>query len=263
MSQVLTLQSIKKSSVGRVLKKIARPVLPGWVDAGRFIVQAPHLRSMLQRAARESSSPIESVLNAGAGEGLYSRLLFAFDGAKQILEVDVSLDVDARRIADKRQRLMTASLTALPVASDSFDLILCSEVLEHIVDDESALSELVRVLKTGGCLLISVPTPPAVFDPAHVREGYRREQLQTMLEAHSLELLDTRFCMYAIFRVFLKTYRQGYVPRAVVFFLSWLDRLTRVGRPMDLMMLARKPEPPTIRTQSRLRIEHLESFAAC
>src|ERR1700741_2642357 len=109
MSQALTLQTIKKSSVGRVLKKIAGPVLPGWVDAGRYIVQAPHLRRMLQ-VARESS-PIDSILNAGAGEGLYSPLLIEFSDARQIVEIDVSLG--ARRITDKRQRFMSGSLTAL------------------------------------------------------------------------------------------------------------------------------------------------------
>src|ERR1041384_5163354 len=197
MSQVLTLQTIKKSSVGRVLKKIARPVLPGWVDAGRFIVQTPHFRSLLQRVARETPY-VETILNAGAGEGLYSPLLIKFSNAKQIVELDASFG--GRHLTDPRQRLVTASLTALPVPSDSVDLILCSEVLEHIDADERALSELARVLSSGGWLLISVPKPPAVYDPAHVREGYQPEDLRAMLEEYDLEVVDIQFCMHAIFR---------------------------------------------------------------
>jgi SAM-dependent methyltransferase len=237
MSQVLTLQTIKKSPVGRVLRKIARPMLPGWVDAGRFIVQAPHLRGMLQKVARETAR-VETILNAGAGEGLYSSLLTEISNAKQILELDASFGL--RHLSDPRQRLMTASLTALPLPGDSVDLILCSEVLEHIDADEQALSELARVLSGGGWLLISVPKPPAVYDPAHVREGYKPEDLRAMLEAHDLEVLDIQFCMHAIFRFFLRTYRQGYVPRFLVFTLGWLDRLAPLGEPMDVIMLARK-----------------------
>ena len=45
-------------------------------------------------------------------------------------------------------------------------------MLEHIADDGAALDELRRVLAPGGWLLIAVPTPPAAYDPNHVREGY-------------------------------------------------------------------------------------------
>ncbi len=46
----------------------------------------------------------------------------------------------------------------LPFPDDSLDRIVCSEVLEHIWDDEQAISELVRVLKPGGRMAVTVPT---------------------------------------------------------------------------------------------------------
>ncbi|MGZ8763786.1 MAG: class I SAM-dependent methyltransferase, partial [Acidimicrobiia bacterium] len=46
----------------------------------------------------------------------------------------------------------------LPFPDDSLDRIVCSEVLEHIWDDERAISELVRVLKPGGRMAVTVPT---------------------------------------------------------------------------------------------------------
>ena len=48
-------------------------------------------------------------------------------------------------------------LTGLSYTSDSFDLLICNHVLEHIPDDRTALSEIHRVLRPGGRALISVP----------------------------------------------------------------------------------------------------------
>jgi SAM-dependent methyltransferase len=239
MSEVLLLQALKKSRVGTVLKKVARPILPGWVDAGRLIVQGPHLRRMLQQVASESPLT-ENILNAGAGEGLYSDLLLEFRDARQILELDSSYQQCFRTADDGRQQFLAASLTTLPLADQTMGLVLCSEVLEHIQQDETALYELARVLAPRGWLLISVPTPPAVFDPAHVREGYTLNDLTRLLEKNGFEMVDVKFCMHAVFRFFLRSYRRGWVPRAAVFVLSWLDRGFPLGPPLDLMILARK-----------------------
>ena len=48
--------------------------------------------------------------------------------------------------------------TGLPFADDTFDYIICSEVMEHIPDDSAAAAELTRVLKPGGTLAVTVPT---------------------------------------------------------------------------------------------------------
>ena len=45
----------------------------------------------------------------------------------------------------------------LPFEDGVFDLVICSEVLEHVVHHRSAVSEVVRVLKRGGHLVVSVP----------------------------------------------------------------------------------------------------------
>ena len=53
--------------------------------------------------------------------------------------------------------LASAGITDLPFADNSFDVVICSEVLEHISDDRKALHELARVLRPGGHLVVSVP----------------------------------------------------------------------------------------------------------
>ncbi len=58
---------------------------------------------------------------------------------------------------DKSLRFMPANALALPFEDDSFDKVICSEVLEHIPDYQGVLKELKRVLKPTGVLAVSVP----------------------------------------------------------------------------------------------------------
>jgi SAM-dependent methyltransferase len=52
---------------------------------------------------------------------------------------------------------VVASITDLPLTENSFDTIICTEVLEHVSDTYTAFGELARVLRPGGHLVISVP----------------------------------------------------------------------------------------------------------
>lgn len=48
-------------------------------------------------------------------------------------------------------------ITAIPENDDTFDLIVCYHVLEHVTDDKSAMKELYRILKPTGTLLVQTP----------------------------------------------------------------------------------------------------------
>ena len=50
-----------------------------------------------------------------------------------------------------------ADIVDLPFEDNSFDIIICNHVLEHIVDDRKAMSELYRVMKSGGWGIVQVP----------------------------------------------------------------------------------------------------------
>ena len=50
-----------------------------------------------------------------------------------------------------------ADIVDLPFEDNSFDVIICNHVLEHIVDDIKAMSELYRVMKSGGWGIVQVP----------------------------------------------------------------------------------------------------------
>jgi SAM-dependent methyltransferase len=211
--------------------------MPGWLDEGRRIVQGPHIRALLDRAAHSYEFP--RVLNAGSGEGGYSPLLLSLPGVQAIAETDFGYRDNSPHRIDSRQLFFCSSLTSIPLPDRKFDLILCTEVLEHIEEHEKALDEITRVLAPGGWLLITVPAVPAPPDPAHVREGYRPEELGAMLSRRGYQIIETRFCMYYLFRFLFGNWRRlPWKPRILVRGLCALDKLFRLGPPMDLMILA-------------------------
>ena len=100
----------------------------------------------------------ESVLDAGCGEGETLERLAGLLPAS-VTGIDLtpdSVEFAARRIPDGS--FSVADLTALPFEDDSFDLVLCLEVLEHIADPAPALAELSRVCR--GDIVLSVPSEP-------------------------------------------------------------------------------------------------------
>jgi SAM-dependent methyltransferase len=87
----------------------------------------------------------------------------------------------------------------LPFADNTFNRVICSEVLEHIPSDKEAMAELARVLKPGGTMAITVPRfgPElinwALSDEYHMVKGghvriYRRSVIESRLESSGLKV---------------------------------------------------------------------------
>jgi SAM-dependent methyltransferase len=91
-------------------------------------------------------SPI-SILHIAPEYGILARL--RANKAIDYRAVDISPQ-DAEGVA-------YCDITAIAVVDESFDLIICSHVLEHIPDDRRAMTELFRVLKRGGTAILQVP----------------------------------------------------------------------------------------------------------
>ena len=72
----------------------------------------------------------------------------------------VAVDILLRKLRYSRRYsapLVQASGFALPFADESFSCVLCSQVIEHVPKDSPILSELVRVLKPSGRLVLGTP----------------------------------------------------------------------------------------------------------
>lgn len=148
-------------------------------DRGRLI-EVEHV-SRYQWAAQAARDRI--VLDAGCGTGYGTRLL-AQGGAREVVGIDIAeavLEAVAPTMPDS-VRLQPGDLRKLQVPDDTFDLIVCFEVIEHFDDPFTVLDELSRVLAPEGVLLISSPNR-GVYQPGnpHHLHEFTAEELRTEL----------------------------------------------------------------------------------
>jgi SAM-dependent methyltransferase len=79
---------------------------------------------------------------------------------------------------DERIAMVKMNITDIQFPDETFDVIICNHVLEHISDDKKALSELLRVLKKGGWASIQVPVSgDNTFEDNTITDPKERERL--------------------------------------------------------------------------------------
>jgi len=79
----------------------------------------------------------------------------------------------------------------IPAPSDSFDVVLCTEVLEHLPDPVAAIGELTRVLRPGGLLLLTAPFCSFThFSPYFFSTGFSRNWYSRHLEHLGFSCLE-------------------------------------------------------------------------
>jgi SAM-dependent methyltransferase len=108
-------------------------------------------------------------LDAGCGEGRHSYEACRHNNHGIICAMDVDYMsikktryvlcyMDSREEANGNWNVLFGDALNLPFKDASFDKIICSEVLEHVKNEEQGIMEFVRVLKPGGALAVTVPT---------------------------------------------------------------------------------------------------------
>jgi SAM-dependent methyltransferase len=121
------------------------------------------IEGLLQRYLR--GTPARTILDVGPGFGRFSRVAAQVTGATRIVYLDYSRSVLDWQAEECRQagiqseevqiELDVESLAAL---TGPYDLILCQEVLEHLVDAEKVLQALASRLSSQGRVVVTVPT---------------------------------------------------------------------------------------------------------
>ncbi|MGA2967578.1 MAG: class I SAM-dependent methyltransferase [Candidatus Levyibacteriota bacterium] len=102
---------------------------------------------------------VDSILDVGCGEGFTLNRLREKGIGKKLEGLEYSKDAIALgRETYPDIKISQGSIYKLPYKDNAFDLVLCTEVLEHLDKPQDALKELVRVSKK--YLVISVPNEP-------------------------------------------------------------------------------------------------------
>lgn len=159
-------------------------------------------RAWITASLRRHAPPgAERVLEVGPGSGVYLPVLAGL--ADHVVATDVE-DAYLRRLGQivddhPNIELVPDDITRSTLPSDSFDLILCTEVIEHIRDSPAALAEMHRLLKPGGALVLSTPqrfsplevTAKIAFLPGII-EVVRRVYDEPVLETGHINLMTRR-----------------------------------------------------------------------
>jgi SAM-dependent methyltransferase len=101
------------------------------------------------------------------------------------------VDISAPALAKLHERgaqVTLGQVTALPFADAAFDLVCALDIVEHVDDDEGALSELSRVARDGAALVVSMPLHPSRWTSFDDFVGHKRRyepaHLRAKLEQH-------------------------------------------------------------------------------
>lgn len=142
-------------------------------SSGHFLLEAAGKRIVDLIFEKHNIPKSGSVLDIGPGKGFMVKLFLSWGLKVSCVDIDSVLSAEFQKagcdfkVADLRK-------DSLPYADNTFDLIWCSHVIEHLPDPLHLLSECLRVLRPGGVLVIRTPDLMKFRfqfwdDPTHVR----------------------------------------------------------------------------------------------
>lgn len=162
-------------------------------------------RALALALLRRGAPAARRVLDLGCGTGMTLAELGA-EGPEGV-GLDAAREALGRCRRRGLARLALGTGEALPFRDACFDAVLALDVFEHIRDDAAAMEEVLRVLRPGGCLVVSVPAatvPWSAHDDAlhHVRR-YARRELRSRLRAAGFEVRKLSFAVGFLYPVML------------------------------------------------------------
>jgi SAM-dependent methyltransferase len=107
-----------------------------------------HLNTFLERVLRLHVRAGVAVIDIGCGEQPLRRVVENLGGNYTGVDIDQNLSGTVDVIAD---------IGCVPLPDDSFDVVLCTEVLEHIPNTSAAFVELRRLCRPGGAIILTTP----------------------------------------------------------------------------------------------------------
>ncbi|MDF1559966.1 MAG: class I SAM-dependent methyltransferase [Bacteroidales bacterium] len=173
-----------------------------------LLLRSWHVRKALRKLASQLPSPA-SILDAGMGFGQYSWWMARRFAGWKITAADIKSEqvtdcnrfFSASRVAE-RVHALEADLVTWK-SSESYDLILCVDVMEHIEEDRTVFSSFFTMLNPGGYLVISTPSDKggsdvhseddSSFIGEHVRDGYGRDEITEKLTGAGFDSVSVAY----------------------------------------------------------------------
>lgn len=176
------------------------------------------------------------VLDAGAGQCRYKSLFAHTDyRAQDFAQYQGTSDGPLQETWNYGAIDYVCDITDIPVESGSFDVVLCTEVLEHVPDPVSTLRELVRVTAPGGKLLLTAPLGSGVHqEPYHFYGGFSSYFYQKHLKDFGCDTVEAKPLGGLLRHVVQEIHRVGRVleergaimtPERRYVMMDWLPRL--------------------------------------
>jgi len=173
-----------------------------------LLLRAWHIKSELRKARRQTG-PVAEVLDAGSGFGQYTWFMSRLSKKWNIKGVDVKEEQvkDCNRFFGKigrgdQVRFETGDLTKLR-ETEKYHIVLCVDVMEHILEDTEVFENFVFSMKKGGILLISTPSDQGGSDvhddhedsfiEEHVRDGYNIGEIEEKLKSSGFSEVYPRY----------------------------------------------------------------------
>lgn len=123
-----------------------------------------YLTNKIKQIKDELKRPL-TILDVGCGDGIVTEYIFKIVGEEDKL-IGVDYDpVRLKRLSDRMKTIVTieGNILDLPIPDNSIDIINIHHVLEHIPEEKKAITELKRVLKSDGYLIIGVPNEGGIL----------------------------------------------------------------------------------------------------
>jgi SAM-dependent methyltransferase len=155
-----------------------------WWLAGKYRI----IHDVIRRAERPAG-PRPRVLDLGCGPGNFLDFLAPYG---ETFGSDFSVDALRFCVSRGYPRLFRADFHSLPIRSETFDIVTCIDVLEHLQDDRRAARELARVLRPSGLLVVTVPAFQFLWGDHDTLYGhyrrYRAREVRERLSAAGLQV---------------------------------------------------------------------------
>lgn len=114
----------------------------------------------------------ELILDVGAGSGYYGQQMSAAGANAVLMDLARTVLEQARASGANAIGYVCCDASDMPFASQAFDKVLCTEVLEHLPDAPQALLECARVMQDDGKLVV---TTPSRWSPMNLAYGIKRK----------------------------------------------------------------------------------------